>query len=38
MKGRGGGIAISDNYAMDKTILTEEERLAILSSVKALIA
>ncbi len=36
MKGRGGGIAISDNYAMDKTILTEEERLAILSSVKAL--
>ena len=36
MKGRGGGIAISENYAMDKRILSEEERLAIISSVKAL--
>ena len=36
LKGRGGGIAISENYAMDKRILTEEERLAIISSVKAL--
>ncbi len=36
MKGRGGGIAISESYALDKTVLSEEERLAILSSVKAL--
>ncbi len=36
LKGRGGGIAISENYAMDKRILTKEERLAIISSVKAL--
>lgn len=36
LKGRGGGIAISDNYALDKTLLSEEERMAILSSVKAL--
>ncbi len=36
LKGRGGGIAISDNYALDKTLLSEEERLAIVSSVKAL--
>jgi predicted DNA-binding transcriptional regulator YafY len=35
-KGRGGGIAISDNYALDKTLLSEDERLAIVSSVKAL--
>ena len=36
MKGRGGGIAISESYALDKTLLSEDERLAILSSVKAL--
>ncbi len=36
LKGRGGGIAISENYALDKTLLSEEERLAIVSSVKAL--
>ena len=36
LKGRGGGIAISDTYTLDKTLLSEEERLAILSSVKAL--
>ena len=36
IKGRGGGIAISENYALDKTVLSEEERLAVLSSVKAL--
>ena len=34
--GRGGGIFISDNYAMDRRILSEDERLAIISSVKAL--
>jgi len=36
LKGRSGGIAISDNYKLDKTLLSEEERLAIVSSVKAL--
>lgn len=36
LKGRGGGIAISGQYALDKTVLSEEERLAIVSSVKAL--
>ena len=35
LKGRGGGIAISENYALDKRILSEEERLAIVSSLKA---
>ena len=35
LKGRGGGIAISEKYALDKRILSEEERLAIVSSVKA---
>ena len=36
LQGRGGGIAISEKYALDKTVLTEEERLAIVSSVRAL--
>ena len=36
LKGRGGGIAISENYTLDKTILSEEEKIAIVSSVKAL--
>ncbi|MCR4735326.1 MAG: YafY family transcriptional regulator [Treponema sp.] len=36
LKGRGGGIAISENFTLDNTVLTEEERLAILSSLKAL--
>ncbi|MBP5251464.1 MAG: hypothetical protein J6Z17_03515 [Treponema sp.] len=35
-KCRGGGIVISENYDMDKRILSNEERLAIISSVKAL--
>lgn len=35
LKGRGGGIAISEKYALDKRILSEDERLAIVSSVKA---
>ena len=34
--GRGGGIAISEQYAFDTKVLSEEERLAIVSSVKAL--
>ncbi|MCR4939282.1 MAG: WYL domain-containing protein [Treponemataceae bacterium] len=36
LKGRGGGIAISEKYSMDNTLLSEDERLAILSSLKAL--
>lgn len=36
LKGRGGGIAISEKYALDNRILSDEEKLAILSSVKAL--
>ena len=36
LRGRGGGITISEKYALDKTVLSEEEKLAILSSVKAL--
>ena len=36
LAGRGGGIAISENYTLDKTVLSEEERLAVVSSVKAL--
>ncbi len=35
LKGRGGGISISEKYALDKRILSEDERLAIVSSVKA---
>ena len=35
-KGRNGGIAISEQYALDTKVLSEEERLAIVSSVKAL--
>ncbi|MBQ5999310.1 MAG: YafY family transcriptional regulator [Treponema sp.] len=35
LKGRGGGIAISENYALDKTVLSEEEKQEIVSSVKA---
>ena len=36
MKGRGGGIAISEGYSLDRRILSEEEKLAIVSSVKAM--
>ncbi len=36
LKGRGGGIAISENFTLDKTVLTEDERLAVVSSLKAL--
>ena len=35
-KGRNGGIAISEQYALNTKVLSEEERLAIVSSVKAL--
>ena len=36
LTGRGGGIAISENHTLDKTVLSEEERLELVSSVKAL--
>lgn len=36
LTGRGGGIAVSENYTLDKTVLSEEERLEVVSSVKAL--
>lgn len=36
LKGRGGGIAIQESYTLDKRLFSEEERLAIVSSVKAL--
>ena len=36
MIGRGGGIAIAEEFSLDKTVLTEEDRMAIVSSVKAL--
>ncbi|MBO7638298.1 MAG: WYL domain-containing protein, partial [Treponema sp.] len=36
LKGHGGGIAISEKFALDKTVLSEEDRMAIVSSVKAL--
>lgn len=36
LTGRGGGIAVSENYTLDKTVLSEEERLELVSSVKAL--
>ncbi len=35
-KGKGGGISLSENYALDKAVLTEDEKLEILSSVQAL--
>jgi len=34
-KGKGGGISLSEKYTLDKTILTEEEKFDILSSVQA---
>ncbi len=36
VKGHNGGIAISESYTLDKTVLSDEEKLAIVSSVKAL--
>ncbi|MDE5898785.1 MAG: WYL domain-containing protein [Treponemataceae bacterium] len=34
-RGRGGGISVVDGYAFDKAVLSEEEWLSVLSSVKA---
>ncbi len=36
LKGRNGGIAIEESYTLDKRVFSEEERLAIASSVRAL--
>lgn len=35
IKGKGGGIRISEKYTLDKTIFTENEKIEILSSVQA---
>ena len=35
-KGRGGGICLTPGYALNKTLLTEEERADVLASLKAL--
>lgn len=34
-KGNGGGIFLSENYSLDKTILSDEEKFEIYSAVKA---
>lgn len=34
-KGKGGGIRLAEKYTLDKAVLTEEEKLEILSSVQA---
>lgn len=34
-KGKGGGIKLSEKYALDKTVFTENEKFEILSSVQA---
>jgi len=35
VKGKGGGIRVSEKYALDKTVFTEEEKLDLLSSIQA---
>lgn len=35
-KGKGGGIQLAEKYALDKAVLTEDEKQEILSSVQAL--
>lgn len=34
-QGRAGGFAIAENYALDKTIFTDEEKCSVVSSLKA---
>ncbi|MDO5774904.1 MAG: YafY family protein [Spirochaetales bacterium] len=34
-QGRGGGFAIAENYTLDKTIFTDEEKCSVVSSLKA---
>ena len=36
VKGKGGGISLSEKYTLDKAILSQEEKLEILSGVQAL--
>lgn len=35
-KGKGGGIRISENYAIDKAVLTEREKLDVLAGIRTL--
>lgn len=35
-KGKGGGISILSNYVLDKTVLTDDERSQILTSLQAI--
>ncbi|MBO6101224.1 MAG: HTH domain-containing protein, partial [Spirochaetaceae bacterium] len=34
-KGKGGGIFLSDKYALDKTLFTDEEKQELLASIQA---
>lgn len=36
IKGKGGGISVSDSYSIDATVLNEDERVSLVSSIKAL--
>lgn len=35
-KGEGGGIRIAENYAIDKAVLTEREKLDVLAGIRTL--
>ena len=35
-KGKGGGIRIAENYAIDKAVLTEREKLDVLAGIRTL--
>jgi len=35
VKGKGGGIRVSEKYALDKTVFTEDEKLDLLSCIQA---
>ncbi len=35
VKGKGGGIRVSEKYALDKTVFTEDEKQDLLSSIQA---
>ena len=36
IKGKGGGLCVSEKYALDKTLFTEDEKLELLAGVQAL--
>ena len=36
IKGKGGGLCLSEKYALDKTVFTEDEKLELLAGVQAL--